>query len=216
MRDALLNGILPLFAIIVAGFTAVRFKILGINAAHVLHRFVFYFALPLLLFRSLATSNIHEILNWPFMAAFTSSMLIMYALMYLVAKLTMKPQPLYNPFRAFAASYPNTGYIGIPFLFILFGNNGLVPAALTNFLTVALVFLVIFTFDVQSSTKTSRLVTFRTACIKTLINPAVFAPIIGIIYSATDWPLPKGIDNFCTQLGNAAIPCALFAIGLNL
>ena len=217
MIDALLNGILPLFAIILAGFAAVRLKILGMNAAHVLHKFVYYFAFPPLLFRSLAKSNINQILNWPYMAAFTASMLIIYALTYLVARTALVQQPFFNPIRSFAASYPNTAYIGIPFLITLFGNDGLITAALTNFLTVVLVFVAVFSLDIQASSKSAnRFTTFGKVCIKTLSNPVVCAPILGIFYSALGWPLPLGVDNFFKQLGNAAVPCALFAIGLNL
>ncbi len=216
MNQGITDGILPLFAIIVAGFLAVRFKILGVNAAHVLHRFVFYFALPLLLFRSLATGQIAEILNWTYMGAFTASMLLVFALMYIVARFTLSQHPLYNAFRAFAASYPNAGYIGIPFLYVIFGSDGLVPAALTNVLTTVLVLLMVVTLDMQSEKKPNLWLQLQGAFVKTLRNPAVFSPIIGIAYSATGWHLPKGIDAFCVQLGNAAIPCALFAIGLNL
>ena len=207
---------LPLFGIIIAGFLAVRFKILGVNAAHVLHRFVFYFALPLLLFRSLATGKIAEILNWPYMGAFVASMLILFGLMYIVARFALPQHPLYNSFRAFAASYPNAGYIGLPFLYVVFGPEGLVPAALTNVLTTVLVLVMVVLLDMQVEKKPNLRLQIQGALIKTLRNPAVFAPIIGIVFSFFEWQLPKGIDSFCLQLGNAAIPCALFAIGLNL
>ncbi len=216
MAEPIIDGIIPLFAIIIAGFLATRFKILGMNSAHVLQRFVFYFALPPLLFRSLATSQFKAIINIPFIIAFTSGMLIIFAIMYLISYLFLPPNHLFNPMRACAASFPNSGYIGIPFLYIVFGQKGLVPAAFGNLLTMIPIIVTLFLLDLETTKSESRWLSVTGAVRKTLINPAVFSPIIGILYSATTLPLPKMVDTFCLQLGNAAVPCALFAIGLNL
>ena len=216
MISAIPNGILPLFAIIILGFTAVRIKLLGINAAHVLHRFVYYFAFPALLFISLSKAKVTTILNGPFMLAFIGSMLIIYALTYLIAHVFMSKEELYDPMRACCAAFPNAGYIGIPFLYVVFGEKGLVPAALANVLTMIPAILTLFLLDLKQSQTESSWFALQKALLHTARNPSVIAPILGILYSATGLSIPKSVNLFFVQLGNAAIPCALFAIGLNL
>ena len=216
MIDPLINGIIPLFSIILVGYLSGRYKILGVTAAEILNRFVFYFALPLLMFRSLATTQFASIFNGPFIISFTASMLITYALAYALSSLFLSKKHLFNPMRAVSASYPNAGYIGIPFLYAVFGEKGLVPATFGTSLSIIPMIITLFLLDLQSTQKEKSHQALVRACFKTLVNPAVIAPLIGMLYAATTLPLPKIAVNFCTQLGNAAIPCALFAIGLNL
>lgn len=49
------NAIIPIFVIILLGFLAEKYHLLGKNSSRVLTGFVYYFALPPLLFISMAT-----------------------------------------------------------------------------------------------------------------------------------------------------------------
>ena len=56
MIDAFFNAVLPVFAVVAVGFAFGRSGLFDFPAALALNRFVFYAALPLLLFRLIATS----------------------------------------------------------------------------------------------------------------------------------------------------------------
>ncbi len=47
-------------------------------------------------------------------------------------------------------------------------------------------------------------------------SPLVLSAFGGLAWSATGWPLPTPVENFCSTIGAAASPAALFAIGLFL
>ena len=68
--DALINVVIPVFGIVLAGYLAGRFSVLGSESAVALNRFVYYFALPALLFVFTARAPLAKVLNWPFIAAF--------------------------------------------------------------------------------------------------------------------------------------------------
>ena len=67
--EPVLNVTLPFFAVIACEFVASRTKFLGSGAVKSLNAFVFYFALPALLIRSLANQPIKEIIDLSFVAA---------------------------------------------------------------------------------------------------------------------------------------------------
>src|SRR5262245_30475463 len=68
--NALINIVLPVFGIILTGYLAGRFEVLGRDSAAALNRFVFFFALPPALFVAVARAPIDKIFNWPFIGAF--------------------------------------------------------------------------------------------------------------------------------------------------
>jgi predicted permease len=52
--QSIFNVVLPVFAIILTDFLAGRFRFLGDDSSEALDRFVYYVALPVLLFHSMA------------------------------------------------------------------------------------------------------------------------------------------------------------------
>ena len=64
--DALINVVLPVFGIILTGYLAGRFGVLGPDSAAALNSFVYYFALPPALFIFVARAPVDKIFNWPF------------------------------------------------------------------------------------------------------------------------------------------------------
>src|SRR5262245_35257850 len=71
--EALINIIVPVFGIILTGYFAGRFDVLGSDAAAALNKFVFFFAVPCALFVFTARAPIDRILNWPCIGAFTTA-----------------------------------------------------------------------------------------------------------------------------------------------
>src|SRR3990167_9965478 len=65
--EILLNAIIPLFCIILIGYLAEKFHILGQSSFKILNEFVIKFPLPILIFSSIAGKHIKEIFNLPFM-----------------------------------------------------------------------------------------------------------------------------------------------------
>ncbi len=52
--------------------------------------------------------------------------------------------------------------------------------------------------------------------LNTLKNPIILAAILGTIYSALSFPLPKLFETFAHLLAASVTPCALFAVGLDI
>ena len=78
--DAILNVSLPVFAIILGGYWAARSGLLGQGSTEALNAFVYYFALPPLLFLSMARVPLSEIFHWPYLGAYVGGLLATAAL----------------------------------------------------------------------------------------------------------------------------------------
>ena len=81
-----LSVILPLFAIMVAGYLVARFRLLADGASEVLSRFVFVVALPALIFTSLTRISVAEFFNWQYIAVLGGGMLAMFVIAMAVSR----------------------------------------------------------------------------------------------------------------------------------
>ena len=67
--QAVVNVVLPVFAIVLAGYACGRFRLLGPGGSEALNGFVYFAALPALFFGSLAKVELSQIFNWPYLSA---------------------------------------------------------------------------------------------------------------------------------------------------
>jgi malonate transporter and related proteins len=103
-----LTVVLPIFALIFAGWLARRIGVLGENATTELNRFVVYLALPALLFEIIAKARWSDIWQPAFIATFGLGVAVVFAIT-LVIRLS-RPRHLADAaIDALNASYANTG-----------------------------------------------------------------------------------------------------------
>ncbi len=214
---AIANVALPVFAIMLLGYVAGRAGILGDESSKALNAFVYWFALPPLLFLSVARVPTAEILNWPYITVFGGAMLSTFVAGLLVATILL---PATNPVRvlhAFAGVFANTGYMGIPLFISAYGPEGTLPAIIATTINAAVgigVVVLLIELDLNRAIGRARLVVRVAGAL--LSNPLVVAPALGVAWSSAGIPLPVPLANLGDLLGAAAGPCALFAMGLFL
>jgi malonate transporter len=214
--SALVSVVLPIFALILAGYGARRFNLLGSNATSELNRFVVYLALPALLFQIVATAHWQELWQPGFIASFGLSTLLLFVLATVWQ--CRRGRPLADAtLDGLCVSYANTGFMGIPLCLLAFGRDGSAPAIVATIAVVCALFavaLVMVEIDLNSGQKTS--LTLWKAGKSLLRNPLLIAPVLGAAWAASGVSLPAGIEHFTELLGGAASPCALITLGLFL
>ena len=124
----LLNVALPVFGIILAGWIAGRFGLLGENSSEALNSFVYWIALPALLFGSMAKVPAADVLNGPFLLAFAGGFAAVFLFALAVAKFVFPARFAVRTLHALCAVFSNTGYMGIPLFLTAFGPERLLPA----------------------------------------------------------------------------------------
>jgi predicted permease len=214
--QAVFDVVLPVFGIIFAGWACGWARVLGQDSSEALNRYVYWVALPALLFVGMARVPIGTIFNLPFLAAYMLGVAIIAALAVAVARLAFPGGVAEHTLGALSATYANTGYMGIPLFLTAFGPQGTLPAVIaTVFNTAVMVGGAIAI--IEAGTHEHGLARgVRRAAAALATNPLVLGPGAGIVASALGLTLPKALQVFCDLLGASAGPCALFAIGLFL
>lgn len=213
----IINIILPMFAIILLGFIAEKLNLLGKDSVKVINNFVYYLAMPVLIFGSMAIEPFANISNYKYLSGFTLGMLSTFLMTLFGYKLWNHKDNLATiSIKSLGASFPNAGYIGIPLLFAIAGRNGVLPAALASVLAFIMVALAIILIELDLNKDKTLWLNVIKSTLNLGKNPLIMSAILGILYSYLALPFPDAADYFYHIFGGAAAPCALFAIGQTL
>jgi predicted permease len=213
--NALLNVSLPVFGVVLCGYLAAKFRLLGPQSSEALNGFVYYFAMPALLFVFVVRAPVEQIFYWPFLAAWGGGFAITFALMALISRLVYRDRLAVMTLRSMNGVFANTGYMGIPLVMTAYGEAAALPAIMAtvflspagNSLTVALI-----ESDLRRSAGTTRIA--RDVATSLLKNPFVIPVFLAVFIQQLGVPVPVPVLRFGDLLGNAAGPCALFSLGM--
>ncbi|MAI89161.1 AEC family transporter [Ponticaulis sp.] len=206
--------VLPIFALIFAGWAARRFGALGPTALREINRFVVYLALPALMFDVIATSTIEQIWLPGFILAYSTGCFSIFIVAVLI-RLKQKAALADAAVDGLSAGYANTAYMGFPLLLAVYGEPGLTPALIASILTVTIIFcfaLVLIECSIQTGGNAFQIA--RKATLSLISNPLLIAPAAGAVVLLSGFTLPSPVTSFLDLLGSAASPCALVALGL--
>ncbi len=206
---------LPFFALIGLGFGAARMRVFPPEATAVLTRFVFWFALPAMLFRLSADLPLAEIWNPGLVMAYMTATLALFAALFALSRLrgaTMAEATI----EAQCGTIGNTGFLGLPMLGVLLGSAS-VPALLLILSIDSVIFSGLVTLLITAEREGGlRLHSVRAMGLGLAKNPLVASMVVGFLWSGVGIPVPGVLDEVLGLLGSAATPCALFAIGASL
>ena len=124
---SLLSTMTPIFGLILIGFVAARLKVMEGAGVRGLVLFVFNFAIPALLLRSVADLHPPDDVAWGFLGAFLGGSLLAYGLGLVVARFgfgrTLADQGIYG----MSGSHSNLVMMGIPIVLAAFGPEASLP-----------------------------------------------------------------------------------------
>ena len=139
--SSIINVVLPVFGLILAGYVCRRTGRLGETASSELNRFVVWLALPALLFKVTATSTWEQIWQPGFVASVCAGCVLVF-----VATVIYRMRQLRRLADAsidgLSAAYANTGFLGIPLCVLVLGDEGLLPAIIATLIVACLLFAV--------------------------------------------------------------------------
>ncbi len=206
---------LPFFAILGLGYFSARRGFFSQQAASHLTRFVFYFALPAMIFRFSATLPLADVFNGPAVLAYLSGTSAVYLLATGIALLRQTGMEE-AAIEAQSAAIGNVGFLGIPLLVLLMGAEAIGPVMIVLG-TDLIVFgsLIVILISARRDGRVSIRV-LKSVALGLAANPMVMAMAAGLLWAGAKLPVPMPVLDFLTTLGAAATPGALFAIGASL
>ncbi len=214
--QVILEVVLPFFAVIFCGWAAFRVGAVDATTVKGLNAFVYWFALPALLVEKVAAAPVARLLDPGFLVIYYGPALIIYFVILDYGRLVRREDLAGAALRSLGATFPNSGYMGIPLLIAAFGPE----AALASILALLLDQFVTIPLTV-ALVEASRggggfLATLGRTLRGVLTNPLVVSVIAGALLAIGGLRLPGPVAAFSSFLSAAASPCALFALGTSL
>src|SRR5215475_6382238 len=214
---AVVDLVLPVFAIIVTGWLAGWLGYIPRSLADGLVHFAYNVAMPALLFITIAQEPARNLLEWRFLIAFGGGSILCFALVFLAVRIAWGCTLASSTIQGMAAAMTNTGFVALPILHSIYGQPAVLPAAIATVFVAAVMFpaSVILLESAQSGRRGSParpVLLLR----QITLNPMVLSTLVGIAWAIAGWPIPVPIAAYLNIFAAALTPCALFAIGLGL
>ena len=211
----ILSLTIPFFGIILLGSLCRLRGWFSHGDGVVIARYVFFVVLPPFLFLAITSSPLEGIVNFPFILRYEGVTIFLFLCAYLLSRscfgLASKAAALFS----LNATYPNYGYIGVPLALLAFGAEAALPMSVILVTNHVVLLLLLSFFAHQGEGLSVPALLIRT--LKSLgRNPLLWAVGTAIAFSAAGFSLPEMPDLFLELLGGAAVPTALFALGITL
>ena len=209
---AIFEIILPVFLLLLCGFLLGKTKLFDDQSADKLIAFVWWVAIPALLFRSLAAKPL-PLEELVLVGSYYAGMYLVYATAMLVGRWLLGHNRAEQAMFAFATCFANAGFVGIPVLGGAFGDEGV--RLLLIIISFHSLTLIPVSSILVSSHQTGRW-SGRAVVDALKGNPVLVALLIALTWSLAGIPYPDVLDRILEMPAAAAAPVGLFAVGLSL
>ena len=216
--QSVITTVVPVFALIVLGFGAGRFGFFVDGSARGLSTFVFTFAIPAMLFKAMVTLGIPASPPWGLWGAFFTAVACVWILAIAASRFVTGLGGAGGASAALGAAFGNTVMLGLPLGVAFFGTAALLPMALIISIHLPVQwFAATLLAKWGSQTDKPGLPALLRTLLKDLFaNPIVLALVAGSVWNFAGFGLHPMADKVITMLAQAAVPAALFALGLSL
>ncbi|MCP4330360.1 MAG: AEC family transporter [Alphaproteobacteria bacterium] len=209
--------VLPVFGLILCGYLVGRTRLLSIDGIKGLTNFVFYIAMPALLFRSLATLARPEGVDFSIVFAYFGSCLVVFGGGVLIGRYVFRNSVEEQAMLGMSATFSNSILLGIPLALAAFGDAALLPTMLIiGFHSLVLIGLPTIVIESHRSRGGRWHQVIRSTLSALVRNPIVVAMVLGVVFDSLGLILPDPVDRFLELLGRAGPPTALFTVGAAL
>jgi len=215
--EAVVGIVLPVFGLVALGYGASWTGWFTEQANDGLTRYVFAFAIPVLLFRTLATTALPDDLPLGFLAAYYLGLLTVFAGGLIAARMLFRQDLGGQTISGTAAGYGNTVLLGIPIVLAAFGEAGAVPLFLVIAIHSPLMFPIITILLEIAKRREANLWRLPWLVLKGLMtNPIFVGLLVGLAFNLLNMPIWAPVDRMAELLSMSVAPCALFAVGASL
>lgn len=208
LMEQLTTSILTIFSIMILSYLTKRLKLMPENTAPVLTALLFNVTLPALILSSVASGPGKEILLDGF--ALMSIAFLYCAIACLVILMYLRKLPASNQSAgvlAFTTVFANTAFVGLPIIYIIYGNTGVILGALYDQVQT------LFMFTLGIMFVGGREGTILQTIVSRLKEPPVIALGMGLVVMLSGIEFPQIVMNPLKMLGNTTSVLAMFTIG---
>ena len=206
-----LNATVPIFLLMVLGFALRKLGVIDDVFASKMNKFVFLVPLPALLFEDLSTVDFSQVWNMKFVLFCFGATLVSIALAAAVSFL-WRDRSIQGEF--IQASYRSSAaLLGIAFIQNIYGNAGMAPLMIIGSVPLYNVMAVVVLSLFQPERKKLDRGVWKATLKGIATNPIILGIAAGLLWSALRIPLPSVLEKMVSDVGAAATPLGLMAMG---
>ncbi|MFS4437689.1 AEC family transporter [Paracoccaceae bacterium GXU_MW_L88] len=200
------------FVLIGLGFFSVKRGLFKGEDMPILGRYVLNFALPALIFSTLTSRDLSEVLNLGYLLAYGAASVAAFAIAYLGSRRAGMTD-LAASFQGMGISCANSGFIGYAIVIMVFPDVA-APALALHFIIDNLVVIPLTLFMAERASDSARgLKVLGRIFARVLMIPIVMTLIVSLILALISITPPAIIARPAEFLGNSSVAVSLFFIG---
>ncbi len=206
-----LNATMPVFLVIVLGYILKQLGLFTEEFCRVGNKYVFLVALPVLLFRDIAQTNLYTDFKLSFVVYCAGVTTLVFLGVWFLAAHILKDKSLVGAF-AQASVRSSAAILGIAFVENMYGNAGLAPLMIVSAVPLFNIYsVIILTFSADGGQHGTAAI--RKACINVLKNPIIIGIVLGLPFSLLRIDIPTIPLKMIESVGATATPLALLVVG---
>lgn len=211
---AVLSITLPIFLLIALGFAATHLGAIERAEVRALGAFTIKFALPALIFKSLAQRSFTEVANGKYLLVYGIASLAVFATSYLLARVVRGRARAASAMQGLGGSLSNSGFIGYAIVTLSLGPIAAVALALNMIIENIVIFplaLALAETDGREGHALPQVVVHLAG--RLARNPLILAILCGGAASLSGLVLPGFLSKAIDMLAAASAGVALFTVG---
>lgn len=222
MLGQTLTIVAPVFILIGIGYALAKFQVLRQSASEALGQFVFVVAIPVLLFRTLIGADLSSGVPFSLWASYFIGVGVTWTLGALVIRKGFARDARAGAIGGISASFANTIMVGLPLVFAVYGEDGLVPLLLIlsihlAVMTVLMAVAMERAAALDNGTATPPLADLLKGAARNLAsNPLILAIVIAFVWRQTGLEIPEIGMDVLNRIAATALPLALLSLGMSL
>jgi malonate transporter and related proteins len=206
MTKVLADALVPIFAGLVLGYLAGRWRVMDNQNVGTLITFVMSFAIPCSLFLAVASTPLAALRD---QGAAALVLTIVYVAVYVISFFWTRSRE--NLSRsdssvvALTLGFPNSAAVGLPLLGSVFGSQSTVTVATS--LAIGSITISPVTLAILGASRSGGRFTLgqmSLSLIRSFKKPIVWAPLLGLVFSSTGLNLPSFAYRSLAVMGSAA------------
>lgn len=205
-----INATLPIFLIMILGKVLYKFKIINDDFVRSADKYVFYVALPALVFKDLTENNIRGNFDIKYVLFCFFVTLFVILAIWGLTEIFMKNETEKGAF--IQASYRSSAAIlGLAFIDNMYNNAGMAPLMIIGAVPLFNIFaVIILTLKGDNGGKKPDV---KTTVINIFKNPILLGILISLPFAFSGITLPAFLNKGISYLANTSSPLALLSIG---
>lgn len=206
----------PVFGVIVLGYGAARMEWFSESAEKGVATFVFNFAVPVMLFRTIGTTDLPPQPPWGLFASFYGAGILLYGAGMVLARYAFDRDFTGQTITGMGFAFGNSVLIGLPLVLTAYGEEASVPFFILlsvhgiTFFTITTILMELGTAREGQDGARDIAAKVVGALIK---NPILIGIAAGLAFNLSGFDMPTPVEKLGRLMQGAVAPAALFIAG---